>query len=89
MLRWGESTQINLQYSLPQNIIQTDNNNNYQLSLSKQAGIQNQPTHITITLPTGSQFIRAVPTPTSVEKNQITYLLEVDRDMIIDIEYTK
>ena len=89
MLPWGQTTNVNLNYSLPAQIIKTGNGlQSYQLFLQKQAGTGTQATKITIELPDNAKIVQIMPKPNQITDTKITYDLQMDRDTLITVDYS-
>lgn len=73
-----------ISYQLPPQVVQ---NQQYQLLLFKQAGTQAQPWQIVVTLPENKVLTSALPPPTSVEGNTLTWELQMDTNMVLTVNY--
>ncbi|NKQ36059.1 MAG: DUF4012 domain-containing protein [Chloroflexi bacterium] len=84
----GQSRDYELTYRLPADVVQSnDTHYSYQLILLKQAGTTAQTTTITVSLPSGAEFISAAPQPTAVTDSNVTFDLLLDSDQLIEVNY--
>jgi hypothetical protein len=93
LLPLGQTVDSRYQYQLPA-VVQTgsDGRQTYQLSVVKQAGSHVYPLTVTVTLPAGTQFVAATPTPTAVGEPSangqiVQFQLDVDMDRSITLQY--
>src|SRR5690606_37957610 len=86
----AQSMENSFQYQLPQSVIQTSEGESiYRLQLQKQAGLETQQIHLTITLPANAQFVRSTPELefTHASGNQIIFELDMKNDFLIEVVY--
>lgn len=86
----AQSMENSFQYQLPQSVVQTSEGESiYRLQLQKQAGLETQQIHLTITLPANAQFVRATPELefTHASGNQIIFELDMKNDLLIEVVY--
>ena len=73
-------------YNLPNNIVQKSGNDSiYRLQIQKQAGTNEEPLKVIITLPPNANFVQATPIPTKVEGSQITFDLNLTSDEELEL----
>ena len=84
----GQTINSQYRYDLPITITQQKAaKTNYALLVEKQAGAGPYPIEVKITLPPGVKLVTATPEPTSIEGQTIQFLLELARDIDINITY--
>jgi hypothetical protein len=84
LLERGETSAAHTRYRLPTSVIQTENGTQtYRLTIYKQAGLPPQPMRVTITLPPQTELITAVPSPTQVNGQIITF----DTTLASDLQF--
>ncbi len=90
LLAPNQTLTTQFQYQLPTNLVSTTSGSaQYQLHIQKQAGTSAQPLNISITLPDGAIFDGAEPAPTAVNGNIFSFILTLDKDVVITINYKK
>jgi hypothetical protein len=88
VLPQGEQISSNFTYFLPSGIVATEGKDKtYRLTVDKQAGTTSVPFHITIRLPAGTQFLQASPAPTEVNGQEISFITNLQTDLLFDITY--
>ncbi len=88
MLPRGQHLDAHFVYQLPANVIQTvDGQNQYQLTLFKQAGTRPQPVAVIILLPETAVLAQTTPAPSRVEGSILYFEFELERNTVITVNY--
>lgn len=75
-------------YKLPSNIVQVAGESyTYRLQLQKQAGTNDEPLKVTITLPPNATLVQAVPSPTEINGAAVTFDLNLQSDKTIELVF--
>ncbi len=84
----GERLNANYVYQLPASVIQSANGNNqYQLTLFKQAGTRPSPVSIAVILPEQAILDGATPPPTRIESNTLYFQFSLESNSVIMVDY--
>ena len=86
MLPWGQSLDSHYSYQLPTDVFQeSDDVQQYQLTVYKQAGTRPQPLNIMVKLPEGAELLETTPAYTSFDGTIVSFdtNLETDTDFIV------
>lgn len=84
---YGQTLTTRFEYDLPQVARSKDGQHNYMLLIQKQAGAASAPVSLTIALPPGANLLTAKPLPQSVDGNVVTFDLQLDADILLDVTY--
>ncbi len=89
LLPRGEEIVSEFRYSLPDSIVQRDEDGltTYTLRLRKQAGARPHHVQVSVTLPPGKSVVSTSPEATAVENNTYIFAMELDSDQEISLAY--
>ena len=89
VLPLSDSLTTNFVYQLPSTIsqLQADGTQQYRLVIYNQAGSKPENVTVTVKLPAGSSLVTAVPTPTSITDNQLSFDLSLTEDLVVEVDY--
>ena len=88
LLTKGESLLSTYHYTTPNVVMKEGDLQTYRLDVYKQAGTQNEPLLVNITLPEGRTFLSATPEPTTLSPTTIRFTgtLSENQTFIIQFE---
>lgn len=88
LVKEEELKELEFSYSLPTVIVKTEDGTQlYQLYLQKQAGVPPVEVEVEVVLPPSRQLVEATPEPQDVVNNRLTFLVQLDKDRTITVEF--
>lgn len=88
LLPWAETLTSNYVYELPPDVVQGVNGQQqYQLTVFKQAGTPPAPLEIVLQLPPGATLVSATPPPTTSTDSTITFSMKAETNVQIKVIY--
>jgi hypothetical protein len=87
VVEYGQTLMTRFEYDLPRVVQSKDGRQTYTLLIQKQAGTDGMPVSLTIVLPSGANLLAATPIPNAVDENTLTFDLQLDTDILVEIVY--
>ena len=87
VVEYGQTLETRLEYELPR-VAKTDKGQwHYVLLIQKQPGTDNTSVSLAIVLPPGAKLSTARPLPNAVDGETLTFELQLDTDVAVEIVY--
>jgi hypothetical protein len=83
----GQELTTHFEYDLPPVARPSEGRWRYELLIQKQPGTDSPPVSLVVVLPPDAQLLSAVPPPRRVEGTAVTFALELDTDVVIEVIY--
>jgi hypothetical protein len=83
----GQGLTTHFEYDLPLVARPSEGQWRYELLIQKQPGTDSPPVSLVVVLPPGVQLLAAVPPPRRVEGTAVTFALELDTDVVVEVIY--
>jgi len=83
----GRALATRFEYALPRVARSSEGQWRYTLLIQKQPGTDRTPVSLTIVLPPGTQLLVATPTPRVENESTLTFALELNTDVIVEVTY--
>jgi len=87
VVEYGQTLETRLVYDLPQVTWMSEGQRHYSLLIQKQPGTEGTPVLLTVALPPGARLASAVPSPSRIDGETLTFELELATDVAVDIAY--
>jgi hypothetical protein len=90
LLPTASSTELRINYTLPDRVIQTTNEHDYiyRLNLQKQAGLRTVPTHIQLRVPHNAIISNILPEAQQVEQGVFIFDIQLQKNVEIELQFT-
>jgi hypothetical protein len=87
VVEYGQGLTTYFEYDLPPVARLSEGQWRYQLLIQKQPGTGSTPVSLTVVLPPDAQPVTAVPSPRAIEGKTVTFTLEFDTDIAVEVIY--
>jgi len=87
VVEYGQELTAHFEYDLPPVAQTSDGRWRYQLLIQKQPGTDRPPVSLVVRLPPDAELLSAVPSPRRIEGTDVTFALELDTDVAVDVIY--
>jgi len=87
VVEYGQALTTCFEYDLPRVARLNEGQWHYALVIQKQPGTDSTPVSLAVVLPPGARLLTATPTPQTVDGGTLTFELELDTDVVVDVVY--
>ncbi len=87
VVEYGQTLTTRFEYDLPRVARLSESQWCYALLIQKQPGTDGTPVSLTIALPPGAQLLAATPPPRVIDGGTLTFSLQLDADIVVEVVY--
>ena len=87
VVEYGQTLTTRFEYNLPYVARSSEGQWRYALLIQKQPGTDSTPVSLTIALPPSAQLLAATPPPRVIDGRTLTFALQLDTDILVEVAY--